>query len=689
MNDETTINDRMHNVVLIIITVASLGAVVESITQGWEFWVPPLIFVGLASGWIIHVTHYGKSTLREHYYLIFCMLVSFFHGVHESSFFDVVVISLLLMLTITLFGHREYLILILVEYFLLMILQLFLAIKGKTMEFNALLISRIFLHCFVEVCAFRVLSVIIRKTSKNEEALERQNTEKECTKLEMEDFLVNISHELRTPVNVINGLSSLILKKEDREDVIAIREAGERLARQIEDIQDYSEIQRGDVVLEEDKYMIISLLNDIIAEFRGRDNKKNLEFIVDIDPNVPCTLMGDVNKLKKILHHMLSNAYKFTKRGGVYLKVSGIMRDYGINLMFEVSDTGIGIKEKYIDMLSKGGYQTDRKRNRSTGGIGLGLPIVYGFVRAMDGFVSIESQVKEGTTVKVCISQEIVNPEPCLSVNSGSFVNIALCNKPDKYKVNKIRDFYRNMATNLASGLRINLYSASNIKECENLVDRGGITHVFTGMEEYSSNSDYFDYLATKNIVVIVAASYGFKVKEGSCVQLMPKPLYGGSIVKAINGDANSFIGSLDNYEKPMFDGVRALVVDDEPMNLVVATGLFKDYNMITETASSGIEAIKLFNENDYDIVFMDHMMPEMDGIVAMNRIRNIAQEKQKRVVMIALTANAISGAKEMFMREGFDGFISKPIDINSFERTMLKVKPALEGARGGLNETD
>ncbi len=689
MNDDTTQNDRLHNIVLIIISVACLGAIIESITQGWEFWVPPLMLIGLGAGWIIHVTHYGKSALREHYYLIFCMLVSFFHGIHETSFFDVVVISMLLMLTITLFGRREYLILILIEFFVLMFIQIILALDGKTFSFDALNISRIILHVFVEVCAYRVLSVIIRKSAQNEETINRQNTEKECTKLEMEDFLVNISHELRTPVNVINGLSSLILKKEEREDVQAIREAGGRLARQIEDIQDYSEIQRGDVVLEKDKYMIISLLNDIIVEFRTRDNKKNLELIVDIDPNVPCTLMGDSHKLKKILHHLLSNAYKFTKRGGVYLRVYGTTRDYGINLSFEVSDTGIGIKEKYIDMLSKGGYQTDRKRNRSTGGIGLGLPIVYGFVRAMDGFVSIESDLKKGTTIRICVAQEIVNPEPCLSVSSGNFVNIALCNKPDKYMISKIRDFYRAMATNLASGLRINLYSASNVKECESLINRGGITHVFTGMEEYSSNPEYFDDIATRDIMVTVAASDDFKVKKESKVRLMPKPLYGGSIVKAINGEVNSFMGSLEAYEKPMFDGLRALVVDDEPMNLVVATGLFKDYNMITDTASGGKEAIKLFNENDYDIVFMDHMMPEMDGVEAMKRIRNIAQEKQKRIIMIALTANAISGAREMFMREGFDGFISKPIDISSFERTMLKLKPALMGGEGGRNEAD
>ena len=127
---------------------------------------------------------------------------------------------------------------------------------------------------------------------------------------------------------------------------------------------------------------------------------------------------------------------------------------------------------------------------------------------------------------------------------------------------------------------------------------------------------------------------------------------------------------------KPEFDGLRALVVDDEPMNLVVATGIMKNYKIVTDIANSGKEAIQKISENHYDVVFMDHMMPEMDGVEAMKAIKQIAHDSGKDIKVIALTANAVAGAREMFTREGFDGFISKPINISDFEKVMIKILP-------------
>jgi CheY-like chemotaxis protein len=142
----------------------------------------------------------------------------------------------------------------------------------------------------------------------------------------------------------------------------------------------------------------------------------------------------------------------------------------------------------------------------------------------------------------------------------------------------------------------------------------------------------------------------------------------------------------METGRRPILDGVRALVVDDEPMNLVVATGLFKEYNMIIDTAKSGRESIQKFATNDYDIIFMDHMMPEMDGIEAMKHLREEALQKSRSICIVALTANAVSGAREMFLREGFDGFISKPINLNDFERTIGKLMPLIRSdKKGGL----
>ena len=662
----------------------SLTAMVN-ISLGWEFWVPPLIVGGLIAMWVLHVAQIGTWTSRENYFLIYAMLVAFYHGVHGTSFFDIVAVSTLLMATFSMVRRREFLALLLAEFFLLMIIQSVMAFVLDGNRPDSLTVFRIIFHCVVAVGVYKGLNDALKNSSRDRDELDVMYKEQQASKEEMEDFLVNISHELRTPVNVINGMSGLILKKEEREDVVSIRDAGLRLSGQIEDIQDYSEIQRGDVILEEEKYMITSLLNDIISNYQVAKPDKNIDLIVDLDPNVPAMMRGDASKISRIILHLLDNAFKFTDRGGVYLKVSSIKRDYGVNLVIEVTDTGKGMGRSDIDKISKGLYQANTKRNRNTGGIGLGLSIVYGFVRKMNGFVNIESRKGEGTTVRVSLAQSVIDPSPCLSVDREDYSSIAFHVMPDKYETSKVRDFYRLMAASMASGLRMNLYSAPDRTELDRLIQRGDVTHVFMGQEEYEAAPEYFDELSGNGMTVAVSAKEGFKVSKGSGVIVMPKPLYGCPVVRVINGDVRgSLTPGIEDERRPVLEGIHALVVDDEPMNLVVATGIFKEYKMFIDTAASGKEAIEKYAKNEYDIVFMDHMMPEMDGVEAMKHLKEVAANQGKVLKIIALTANAISGAREMFLREGFDEFISKPIHINEFERTVSKVIPRENGRKGG-----
>ena len=184
---------------------------------------------------------------------------------------------------------------------------------------------------------------------------------------------------------------------------------------------------------------------------------------------------------------------------------------------------------------------------------------------------------------------------------------------------------------------------------------------------------------------VAVSAESGFCANSGSRVVIMPKPLYAYPVIRILNeGRRATEIDSDAHSLKPEFAGVRALVVDDEPMNLVVASGLFREYDMEVETADSGREAIQAYRDKVYDVVFMDHMMPGMDGVEAMKEIKKAASEMGKEVIVIALTANAVAGAKEMFMKEGFDGFIAKPIDMAEFERVVLRELSGKKKIAGG-----
>ena len=257
--------------------------------------------------------------------------------------------------------------------------------------FDSLNISRIILHIvivfFIYACCIRSIHV----RSEEEDLAAAKDIALEANNRDTDDFLSNISHELRTPVNVVNGMSSLLIKNGVGEEAVAIKEAGLRLTDQIDDIQDYTEVRRGDIFVEEENYTPTSLINDVITNFRMNRENKNLEMVVDLSADVPSMMRGDVKKIHKIFRHLLSNAIKFTKEGGVYVRMFTEKKDYGVNLCIGVFDTGSGMSRKDIRFAPTGLYQTNKKRNRSSGGVGLGLSIVYGFAHSMGGFVKITS----------------------------------------------------------------------------------------------------------------------------------------------------------------------------------------------------------------------------------------------------------------------------------------------------------
>ena len=676
---------KTHNTVVAILSIAGVGAILESVTQGWEFWMPPVIIAGVAGAGWMHVTQKGTARFREDFYLIFSMFIAFFHGVHKSSFFDLYVVAALLMAVAALIKRIDFMRAIIIEFMVLVLTQIVMARRDKFV-FDSMTISRILLHVVSMVCLYIVLKTIVEKILESNSAVDKLENTIRSNDHDMEDFLVNLSHELRTPINVINGLTDLILKRERREDIQTIKNAGLRISHQIEDIQDYSEIQRRNVILENERYMITSLLNDVLIGYNTMRSETDLDFVVDLDPEVPAVMKGDMKKIHKIISHLLDNAFKFTRKGGACLKITAYKKDYGVNLIIEVSDTGVGMTQKDLSRITKGIYQADKKRDRSTGGIGLGLSVVLGLVRSMDGFVKIESQKNMGTTVRISLFQEVIDPSPCMSINTDSFINVVIYNWLNRYEVPGLGLMYKNMSENLARGLRHNLFFASNIDEFKKLIARGDITHVFVGDVEYEHDRDYFENELDKGIVLSITAEEDYVAKKDTRAIIIRKPLYGMSIVQVLNGTTNGNVVSFEeNFEKPDLEGIRALVVDDEPMNLVVATGLFKEYKMIIDTADSGMEALDKFDRNEYDVIFMDHMMPQMDGVEAMKRIRSAAERDGKKVAIVALTANAVSGAKEMFLREGFDGFISKPIIISDFERVMQRVvTEGKAGNRGG-----
>jgi PAS domain S-box-containing protein len=381
-------------------------------------------------------------------------------------------------------------------------------------------------------------------------------------------FVANMSHEMRTPMNVIVGLTDLMLEETNvpgpiKETLKKINTAGNTLMDLINDILDISKIEAGKLELTPVRYDLASLLNDIITLNIIRIQDKPITFKLDIDENLPCTLFGDDLRVKQILNNLLSNAFKYTKKGSVTLGVDswreGAHALGDVWVYFYISDTGIGIHKEDVAKLFSDYNQVDTRANRKIEGTGLGLSITKKFVELMDGDITVESEYGKGTTFRARIRQGLVTEAPL-------------------------------------------------------------------GRETVESLSNF---------------TYSDKKKDGR-----------------------------EKLVRPDLSYARVLVVDDFPTNLDVAEGMLRKYKIQVDCVTNGQEAIDLISAGKpvYDAIFMDHMMPELDGVQTTMVIRMLGNDYARNLPIIALTANAVAGNEQMFLNNGFNAFLAKPFNVKNLD---------------------
>lgn len=666
-----------HLIVLIVCTITIIALTGESYLLGWETGAIVLLLLGLAASWFIHIKEIATETVRLWLYFILSMLAVFFYGSHETSIFDLAPLMLVIILLFSVVEKYSIIRLCVITYFLTMGYD-FVFVLGGELELTSLFITRALLHVVLVLIAGYLVKMAMYRRRKENQIIQKRIAELEETNRRTEDFLTNVSHELRTPINAVTGITTVMLKKEDdeekRKDILAVQNAGHRLFEQIEDILDYTEIDTGRIRISEDSYMITSIINDIIMGIPKSESDDKPELIFDIDGSMPSVLLGDGRKVKKILKHLIDNSFKFTTEGGIYVRVYALQKDYGVNLCIKVSDTGVGITEKELGKITERFYQTNGGRNRRVGGLGLGLPIVYGMVNIMEGFVQVESTEGKGTSVYISIPQKVADPAPSVVIEHREKLCLGCFLKPEKYEMPEVRNYYDEVISHMVHELDIPLHRLSSVDELKKLNSLYQLTHLFIGDKEYIEEEAYFEQLS-QSMEVIVVADYGFEIPRGSRIKLIQKPFYCLPVVSMLNAGVTEHEKNLQENHM-ICPGVRVLVVDDEPMNLMVAEGILRDYQMNITTAGSGVKAIELCKETDFDLILLDHMMPEMDGVETLKWLRKIHKDSDKVLTVIAFTANAVSGAREMFREEGFDEFISKPIELNELERVLRKVLP-------------
>ena len=663
-----------HLTILVSYTIFATILIVESLLLGWEIWPLLIIALGIIAAWVLHISHNTPPQVRLWLYAILMMGCFFFYGIHNTSTFDLALVMAAIIMIHTLTGRKHLITLCQFTYYITMAYEIVtMIINGET--FDVLVISRCVLHVVMIFFIGRFAKVIIDKwlqvLGKSKEEVEQLT---EATE-HLNDFLANVSHELRTPVNAIIGLTSLCIdKSRNREvegDLIAVRDSGRKVAEQISDILDYSEIDRKKAVCNNEDYMLSSVLHDLVTDLKHYKSK-NVELIIDVDPSIPAVMNSDVAKIKKILRALITNGLKYTQAGGVYVRITTEPHDYGVNLCIEVTDTGKGMTDYELEKVYDSFYQADSSRTRQGGGLGLGLAIASGFVALLGGFMTIESKPDVGTTVNVSIPQKVVDPLSCMSVAAPEKLCLGAFLHFEKYDHPAVRDYYNSMVLNIVKGLGIQMHRVNNAENLKLLRSSVHLTHLFIAEEEYNDNVDLIEELA-KEMVVAVVANEGMILPKNTRVKVLEKPFYCFPVVSILNSSVGS---KEESVKKLRCDGVRALIVDDESMNLVVGRSIFGRYGMKVYTAMSGQESIDICREKVFDIIFMDHMMSGMDGVEAMKRIRTDVAGLNGSIPIVALTANAMSSAKQMFLSEGFDGFVSKPVEIEELERVLKQVLP-------------
>ena len=379
------------------------------------------------------------------------------------------------------------------------------------------------------------------------------------------EFLKNMSHEVRTPINAILGYNEMLIKETNESQTAAyaanVQKAGRTLLYIMNDILDFINIDNGSLMLEEGSYSTLSMLQDMVTYGEHHADKKKLEFRVSIDQNIPCELCGDMSRLIQITNNLISNAIKFTRKGFVEFQIAWRDLDAGNGLlMVQVSDSGIGMTQDSIRQIGKSFSRVDQRNTRNIQGIGLGLSIVTKLLGLMGSKLEVQSQYEKGSTFSFEIKQKVMDAAPVGEVEWGK------------------------------------------------------------------------------------------------------------------SRMAPSGVADLGNYPCLLAPEARILAVDDNEMNLELFQGLLRETKIQIETAANGEQALECMESGSYHVIFLDHMMPFMDGVETLREMRK--RKLCQKVPVIALTANAITGAKEEYLKEGFNDYLPKPVIQKQLEELLFKYLP-------------